>query len=239
MTLPIPASEHGRYLRALARLLGYPDAELMAHLPQLRGALSSAPPTFQPDNAAVCTLLDWLQAEDLYDAQAHYVECFDRGRATCLNLFEHVHGESRDRGQAMVDLLATYQARGFTVSAQELPDHLSIALEFASLLPEDEARGFLAEMAHIVAAIALALQQRASPYAAVLQAVLEFSGQADAAKGGATFSRERPGADTMDIDADWQEPEPFSAPFAAPCARPATAAGAPQPVHFTPRSSSA
>lgn len=67
---------------------------------------------------------------DPLDARAQYSELFDRGRATSLLLFEHVHGESRDRGRAMVDLLAQYEQHGLQLNSRELPDHLPLYLEY-------------------------------------------------------------------------------------------------------------
>src|SRR5690606_22756321 len=77
---------------------------------------------------------------DLVDVQARYSELFDKGRALSLLLFEHVHGESRDRGQAMVDLMAQYEAAGFAIGVRELPDYIPLYLEFLATREDLEAR---------------------------------------------------------------------------------------------------
>ena len=114
-----------RTLRVLAPLLSYPDAELRAHLPEMRDALhderalrlGAAGRTRRADRAA-CARPRPL------DVEADYVELFDRGRGTALHLFEHVHGDSRDRGPAMVDLAKTYEQAGLLLAPGELPDYL-------------------------------------------------------------------------------------------------------------------
>src|SRR5262249_21347796 len=120
-------------------------------------------------------LLTDLTTHDIYDLQERYVALFDRGRATSLHLFEHVHGESRDRGQAMADLLALYGEHGLEFAANELPDYLPLFLEFLSLLPRAEARSLLAEPAAILRALADRLARRDAGYAAVLGVLAELA----------------------------------------------------------------
>lgn len=128
------------------------------------------------DRVALMRLIDELQAADLMDSEAAYVDTFDRGRAASLNLFEHVHGDSRDRGQAMVDLLTMYQQQGLALSVADLPDFLPVFLEFLSLLDEQDAREQLQEVQHLVETIGATLRRRASPYAAAFQALLRLAG---------------------------------------------------------------
>jgi nitrate reductase delta subunit len=162
--------------RALAALLSYPGASLLAHLDELRGVLKEDARLTAADQAALEALIAGLRAADLMDSEAAYVDTFDRGRAASLNLFEHVHGDSRDRGQAMVDLLAMYQQQGLALSVADLPDFLPVFLEFLSLLDEQDAREQLQEVQHLVEAIGATLTRRASPYAAVFQALLRLAG---------------------------------------------------------------
>ncbi|MGH8466541.1 MAG: nitrate reductase molybdenum cofactor assembly chaperone, partial [Pseudomonas sp.] len=106
--------------RLLSALLSYPEPELLAALGEVESALSDYPDaeeTLQP-------LIAYLATNDLIAVQENYVATFDRNRSHSLHLFEHVHGESRDRGQAMVDLLDTYRAQGFEPVVSELPDHV-------------------------------------------------------------------------------------------------------------------
>ncbi|MCX7153006.1 MAG: nitrate reductase molybdenum cofactor assembly chaperone [Proteobacteria bacterium] len=207
-------------LRVLARLLAYPDAQLRGQLPALRDALH-AEQAFTPRRLAeLDALIVALSGRtDGLDVEAAYVELFDRGRATSLHLFEHVHGDSRDRGPAMIDLAQTYEKAGLYLAPGELPDYLPVVLEFVSTQPPREAREFLAEMAHIFNAIFSALQQRDSAYAGVLGALLELSGEtAQAVK----IAPEEP------LDASWAEPVVFDGCSSKGQARPGQA----QPIQI-------
>ncbi len=187
-------------LRVLARLLAYPDAELRRHMPELRVALRSERALSPVRRAEIETLMDGLASAGALDAEAVYVELFDRGRSTSLHLFEHVHGDSRDRGPAMIDLAQTYAQAGLLLGPNELPDYLPAMLEFVSTQPAREARAFLAEMAHILNAIFSALQQRGSSYASLLGALIELAGEkAQAVK----VAPEQP------LDESWREPLAF------------------------------
>lgn len=158
--------------KALAHLLCYPDEALQAALPELRAVLASEDVLSAAQIASLGPLLDALTTEDLYDLQERYVALFDRSRALSLYLFEHVHGESRDRGQAMVDLLELYRSRGLEPDARELPDFLPLFLEFLSILPAEEARELLEQPLPILAAMAERLRRRDPAYAAVLDVLV-------------------------------------------------------------------
>ena len=164
-------------LRVLARLLSYPDAELRAHVPDLRQALHDEGAVLPKRIAELESLMTVLERGNVIENEAEYVQIFDRGRATSLHLFEHVHGDSRDRGPAMIDLAQTYEKAGLFLAPGEMPDYLPVVLEFVSTQPPKQARAFLGEMAHIFSVIFSALQQRQSPYASVLGALLELSGE--------------------------------------------------------------
>ncbi|MBB5205000.1 nitrate reductase delta subunit [Inhella inkyongensis] len=164
-------------LRVLAHLLRYPDAELRQRLPALREALHAEGALGAERRHELDALFAQLLRLDALQAEAQFVDLFDRGRRTALYLFEHVHGDSRDRGQAMVDLVQHYEAAGLLLDPGELPDHLPVVLEFASTQPAASARPFLAEFAHILKALFSALNERQSPYAAVLAAVLDLAGE--------------------------------------------------------------
>jgi nitrate reductase molybdenum cofactor assembly chaperone NarJ/NarW len=164
-------------LRALARLIAYPNEEMRENLGLLRDVLDAEHALSHGRLTELDRLIDELSARDGLDSEARYVDLFDRGRATSLHLFEHVHGDSRDRGPAMIDLGKTYAQAGLYLGPGELPDYLPVALEFASMLPPDDARAFLAEMGHILNAIHAALVQRQSAYAAAAGALLELAGE--------------------------------------------------------------
>jgi len=206
-------------LRVLARLLSYPDAELRAHLPDLRTALRSDKAVQGARLAELDALMTLLEKGDVLESEAEYVQIFDKGRATSLHLFEHVHGDSRDRGPAMIDLTKTYEKAGLFLAPGEMPDYLPVVLEFVSTQPPKEARAFLAEMAHIFNAIFNALQQRQSAYASVLGALLELAGEkAHAVK----VVPDEP------LDTAWEEPVVFDGCSTNGQAKPGQA----QPIHF-------
>lgn len=187
-------------LRALACLLAYPDAQLRAELPALIDVLDQEAAVPAARRAELRALATSLQRTDPFEVEARFVETFDRGRSTSLHLFEHVHGDSRDRGPAMIDLVQTYEKSGLYLGPEELPDHLCVVLEFASTQPPALAKAFLGEMAHILNAIFSALLKRESPYAAVLAAVLELAGSK--AQAVAIEADES-------LDESWAEPEAF------------------------------
>ncbi len=167
--------------KALSALLSYPSHDLQEAIPVIRAILAEGVVT--PAAAtALEPLLASLESGDLYDLQERYVLLFDRSRTLSLNLFEHIHGESRDRGGAMVDLLETYRAGGFDLAGPELPDHLPVLLEFLSMRPLAEAREILADAGHILIALAERLARRESVYAAVFEGLVKLSSADPAAE---------------------------------------------------------
>jgi len=206
-------------LRVLARLLSYPDAELRAHLGELQAALASERALGAARQAELEALMRSLTVRDPIEVEADYVQLFDRGRSTSLHLFEHVHGDSRDRGPAMIDLAQTYEKAGLYLAEGELPDYLPVVLEFVSTQPAKEAKAFLGEMTHILQAIFSALLKRESPYASVLGALLEIAGErAQAVK----VAEEQP------LDDSWEEPVAFGGCSTEGQAKP----GQPQPIRI-------
>ena len=206
-------------LKVLAHLLSYPDATLRAHLSEMRTALHEEC-AMTPDRLKeLDVLIATLGGSDVLDIEAQYVELFDRGRATSLHLFEHVHGDSRDRGPAMIDLAQTYEKAGLFLTPDEMPDYLPVVLQFVSTQPPLQARAFLAEIAHIFNAIFNALQQRNTPYASVLGALMELAGEkAHAVK----VAPDEP------LDAAWEEPVVFDGCSVKGQTKPDQA----QPMHF-------
>lgn len=206
-------------LRVLSRLLTYPDAELRGLLPEMRNVLRAEGAFPAARLAELEALIDTLAAADPLDAEAAYVQLFDRGRTASLHLFEHVHGESRDRGPAMIDLAQTYDRAGLYLAPGELPDYLPVVLEFVSTQPTREARAFLGEMAHLLNALFGALQQRASGYASVIGALLELAGEKAQP---VELGPEEP------LDATWSEPPAFDGCSVKGQAKP----GEPQPIRI-------
>jgi nitrate reductase molybdenum cofactor assembly chaperone NarJ/NarW len=209
-------------LRALAALLSYPDAKLRSFIPGIRDVLGREQALSASRLSELEVLLDILARRDVLANEAEYVSLFDRGRATSLHLFEHVHGDSRDRGPAMIDLALTYEKAGLYLAEGELPDYLPAVLEFVSTQPPAEARAFLSEMAHIFNAVFSALLKHRSPYAGILGALLDLAGEkAEAFK----LPVEE------DLDAIWAEPPVFDGCSTKGQARP----GQQQPIQIVRR----
>ena len=214
MSKPFPLT-----LRVLAHLLSYPDTSLRDHLAEMTTALQGER-ALRPDRLAeLSALMQHLRGARAMDVEAHSVETFDRGRGTALHLFEHVHGDSRDRGPAMIDLLQTYEQAGLYLAPGELPDHLTVVLEYASTQPPAQARAFLRELTHILQAVFSALLRRESPYASVLAAVLELAGE----KAQAVKIPDEP-----TLDESWEEPAVFGGCSTQGQASP----GQPQPIQI-------
>jgi len=165
-----------RTLKALSLVLSYPTLELQAAMPEIGGVLAAEGRLTAAARRAIRPLVESLDQDDIYDLQERFVMLFDRSRTLSLNLFEHVHGESRDRGGAMVSLVETYREAGFDPATSELPDHLPVLLEFLATRPWAEAQDTLADAAHIFAVLAERLTRRESPYAAALAALEQLSG---------------------------------------------------------------
>jgi len=209
-------------LRVLAALLSYPDAGVRGHLPEMLEILRRENALPVSRRAELEALIAKLRDDEPLDVEAGYVQLFDRGRGTSLHLFEHVHGDSRDRGPAMIDLAQTYETAGLLLAPGELPDFLPAVLEFASTQPPREAKAFLGETAHILNAIFGALVRRESAYASVLGALLELAGE-----------KMQPVAPDIEetLDETWAEPPVFDGCSAKGQARP----DAPQPIQVIHR----
>ena len=216
LNAPRPMSKS---LRVLAALLSYPDALHRSVLAELSAVLKDERAVSASRQRELAALIDSLQRTDPLQAESDYVELFDRGRSTSLHLFEHVHGDSRERGPAMIDLGQTYEKAGLNLAEGELPDYLPAVLEFVSTQPPSEARAFLGEMSHIFNAIFGALQHQGSAYASVLGALLELAGE-----------KAEPVAPTAEppLDESWAEPVVFEGCSSKGQAKP----GQPQPVHI-------
>jgi nitrate reductase delta subunit len=170
--------------RAFSALLSYPSEEMRRALPEIADVITASPLVATGERRDLLDLIDELGQGNLLAAEERYVDLFDRGRALSLHLFEHLHGESRDRGEAMVELKQIYERAGFDLSARELPDYLPVVLEYLSCRDLAEARAMLGDCAHILTTIGRSLIARRSRYAAVLQTLIVIAGESpiDAAK---------------------------------------------------------
>jgi nitrate reductase molybdenum cofactor assembly chaperone NarJ/NarW len=220
-----PVSASGS-LRVVAALLSYPDARMRGHLPEMREILRGECALSGDRQAELDALIQSLASADPLESEANYVELFDRGRGTSLHLFEHVHGDSRERGPAMIDLAQTYEKAGLYLAPGELPDYLPAVLEFVSTQPPPEARAFLGEMAHIFNALFSALRERQSAYASAVGALLELAGEKAQP---VQVAVEEP------LDESWAEPPAFDGCSPKGQSRP----GEPQPIRIIRKDNSA
>lgn len=196
-----------RSLKAFSLILSYPSVELQDAMPEIGGVLAADSRLTAAARRALRPLVTALRQDDICDLQERFVMLFDRSRTLSLNLFEHVHGESRDRGGAMVSLVETYREAGFDPATSELPDHLPVLLEFLATRSPAEAHDTLADAAHIFAALAERLTRRDSPYAAVFEALGQLA-RRTADPGAVAELLEQPDDDPTDLaalDAVWDE----------------------------------
>ena len=193
--------------KALSALLSYPSAELKEATDDIGIIIRNEALAPEWALGQLDRLIGDIKTLDLYELQERYVFLFDRTRSLSLHMFEHVHGESRDRGQAMVDLKTLYAQSGLEIDTTELPDFLPLFLEYLSLCPVDEARALLAEPLSVIAVLKERLVKRKTPYAAVFQ-VLEAIAGRQPAKTELDALRKNPDDDPNDLkalDAAWEE----------------------------------
>lgn len=228
--------------KALSALLSYPTAELQKAMPELVVAFDGEALVPSGVRRQLDALLQELATGDLYDLQERYVLLFDRTRSLSLHLFEHVHGESRDRGQAMIDLKGLYESGGLEIGAAELPDFVPLFLEFLSTQPRAEAYELLAQPAHILSALAERLRKRRSAYEAVFRTLVSLAAVKPRGEDvSALLTQPDPDADDLAaLDAAWEDVPVNFGPGAGGCKdeivakiragrRPAPGVGAPAP----------
>lgn len=193
-----------RTFKALSALIDHPEEAMLAALPEIRASVREEALLSPVASARLDAAFDMLASHDPLALQERWVGLFDRVRSLSLHLFEHVHGESRERGPAMVDLIAHYRKHGYDLAAGELPDYLPVVLEFASRLPLAEARALLKDLAPLLTPIQLRLSKRGSPYAGLIAAVRELAGEMEAPADDGLPDRD---PTLEEIDRDWAEAE--------------------------------
>lgn len=195
-----------RTFKALGLLLSYPSAEVGEVAPAAVEAIAAEGLLPRKLVAQLRLLANELATEDRFDLEGRYHQLFDRSRSLSLNLFEHVHGESRDRGQAMVELVGLYEANGYLLDARELPDYLPLFLEFLSSRPLDDAKALLGEAGHVVAALAERLKKRHSPYQWPMLALAHLAAEADQAALQSLLAQPEDDPDDLEaLDRIWAE----------------------------------
>ena len=161
--------------QALALLLTYPEAPWLAHVDEVQALLVAETARNGDAAARLRPLFDLLRETTLIELQQNYVATFDQNPSHSLHLFEHIHGESRDRGQAMVDLVEEYRKHDLEIDASELPDYVPLFLEYLSILPADEAAALLGDAINVLALIGCKLHANGSPYHAVFDVLQTLS----------------------------------------------------------------
>ncbi|RAR61882.1 respiratory nitrate reductase chaperone NarJ [Paraburkholderia unamae] len=212
----------------LSALLDYPEQPLLDALDDIEATLAASP------HGAFATrelapLVAALRERSLIESQENYVATFDRNPRHSLHLFEHVHGESRARGQAMVDLLDEYRSHGLDMATNELPDYVPLFLEVLGLIDEDDASALLGEAIHVLAALGNQLEKDESPYAGIFPVLCELSEVEPLPLVGAPVRDMDEALERFGTGADGVEP----------LVRSFAASTAPQVVHFHPRTAHA
>jgi nitrate reductase delta subunit len=200
--------------KAIGALLDYPTPELQAAADEIEQALGEERAIPAAELDGVRAFIDRLRSSDIMDLQEYWIGLFDRSKRLALHLYEHSYGESRDRGQAMVNLALTYRMNGFELNASEMPDYLPLFLEFLSVIPEVHARRYLTDALEIIEALRIRLDERDSTYAALLSALVTLaSREADEGLVEEILAGEpRDPADLEELDKEWaEEPVDFAA----------------------------
>lgn len=204
-------------LKVLSALLTYPTPEMIDAADELAAVLDAEKLLPKAERAALQGLIDDLASGDLLEAQERFILLFDRTRALSLHLFEHVHGESRDRGQAMVDLIKLYEDGGYSPTTRELPDFLPLFLEYAATRQPAEAIELIGQPGHVIAALRERLARRGSLYAAIFSSLMALARvKPDQAMLDRLLAEPDPEPDDLEaLDAAWEEEEVLFGPGAA------------------------
>jgi nitrate reductase delta subunit len=193
-------------LKVLSHLLSYPEAETLAALDEMTAVIKQEKRLPRDNKKPVLALINSYLGGDLLDLQERYVALFDRGRYLSLHIFEHVHGESRDRGQAMVNLLQMYEAHGFEMSTHELPDYIPLFLEFLSQQEQAEAFKLLQDAMPVLSLLGARLAERGSEFQAIFAALEGFAGEPEGINEiRQQASTENPDETILHMDEIWEE----------------------------------
>lgn len=206
-------------LKVISRLLDYPSAECFASAGELVDVVKATTTLSEDKCRKLTDFINDLCGRELYDAQERYDLLFDRGRALSLLLFEHVHGESRDRGQAMVELIKVYNSRGFELDSSQLPDYLPLYLEFLSEQDDAYACEWLGDICHLLATLSERLINRECNYSILFDSLIEVCGYAVDRTEIAEIVKNEERDDSMAaIDKEWEDKEVrFDEPVAESC----------------------
>lgn len=165
-----------RTFKILGLLLSYPSLEIREVLDECMAVLKTEALLPAERLNPISALIARLKNTDLLSLETEYVGLFDMNSRLSLHLFEHTYGDSRDRGQAMVDMMSYYAEANLHFAAKELPDYLPVFLEFLSTRPLETARKALGRQVNILDILATRLHKNESAYAAVFDALVFLSG---------------------------------------------------------------
>lgn len=149
-------------------LLGYPDDEFTTRLPLIRRAVAALP---APIASPLRSFLEHVDATPPTDLAIDYVATFDNRRRCCLFLTYYQHGDTRNRGVALLKLKQTYKRGAMRLTDEELPDHLAVMLEFAASGDIDFGCALLGEHRVGIELLRFALTDADSPWMWVLESV--------------------------------------------------------------------
>lgn len=187
--------------KALGVFLYYPKIQWVEAASELCDLIDNEALLGASDRLAIRDMANTLMATDIFDLQEEYVDMFDRVRALSLHLFEHVHGDSRERGQAMIDLSDRYGEIGLRLEVGELPDFIPAFLEYLSMIPKNQALQDLEEIADILASIGKKLGGRGSKYHAIFDALIKLVGRVPSA----IIEINNEPLSFEEIDKEWEE----------------------------------
>ncbi|MDD2551501.1 MAG: nitrate reductase molybdenum cofactor assembly chaperone [Dysgonamonadaceae bacterium] len=188
--------------KILSLLLSYPNDELQKFLLQAEEELRDESLLHEEKIAEIAQSCKRFNQMDLTDWQGEYVQLFDYSRSVSLHIFEHIKGDSRDRGQAMVNLMEFYKEKGMHLTAKELPDYIPVFLEFLSTLSPSKSAELLGETVNIMDKINVALRESENPYSSIFKAIISLSAkQPDKAITREMIKNEKP----LDLDAEYEE----------------------------------
>ena len=197
--------------KLLGLLLTYPGQQLQEAVGSFAEVFASEDLLTKRQIKSLQPLLDDYANGDLITLQERYVNTFDRGRNHCLYLFEHIHGESRDRGAAMVDMKEMYAGKGLDISSNELPDYLPVFLEFLSFCELEEAIEMLSDAIDVVATIGAHLKKDKSIFSSVFKVIENLPKiKVDKKKVALAVKNAPKDPETFDeLDKEWEETPAF------------------------------
>ncbi|MFX0539886.1 nitrate reductase molybdenum cofactor assembly chaperone [Ornithinimicrobium sp. Y1847] len=164
-------------------LLDYPEEALFERLPVLREAAAGLPSSLADP---FLRFLGHAEEMGLAELQVDYVDTFDVTRKCSLHLTYFLHGDTRNRGVALVRFKQLYREHGVELGPgelavvgdglaepgdRELPDFLPVVLEFGATVAPDAAWKLLNDHRVGIELLHRALERRDSPWLAVVNAL--------------------------------------------------------------------